>query len=219
MAPTMNTSAAEQSREIDWYFDFISPFVYLQHCRLTRDYPEIRINFYPVIFGALLQKYDHKGPAEIESKRLMTLRYCHWYAKKQGFDFRFPDTHPFRPVSTLRLALAANCEPAAIRRIFEFIWAAGHDPSEENNYPELAGQHGIDDAKAATQHPDVKSRLMENTRRAIDLGAFGVPTIVIGDKLFWGEDVTGMAMDFLDNPALFDAQEYQRLESIPNGLA
>jgi 2-hydroxychromene-2-carboxylate isomerase len=30
--------------------------------------------------------------------------------------------------------------------------------------------------------------LIDNTQAAIDIGAKGVPTIVVGDQAFWGDD-------------------------------
>lgn len=68
---------------IDWYFDFISPFAYLQFYALEHHLsqrPDLKIHFKPVLFAALLKHNSHKGPAEIPSKRLATYRYCQWYA-------------------------------------------------------------------------------------------------------------------------------------------
>ncbi len=61
----------------------------------------------------------------------------------------------------------------------------------------------------------VKDELRDNTERAIDLGLFGVPTILAGGKLFWGCDMTEMAMAHLETPTLFSSGEYQRLEALP----
>lgn len=213
-----NMAKQTENSSIDWYFDFISPFAYFQHYTLINQYPDITINYYPILFGAILQNHGNKGPAEIPSKRIMTYRYCTWQAKNRGIPFKFPEVHPYRPVSVLRLALAAGITRESVSRIFEFIWVEGKDPSSPTNLQDLASQLGIGNLKEAIQQPSVKSQLRENTERASSMEMFGVPTIIIGNKLFWGDDLTEMAMDYLSNPNLFDSEDFQRLETLPNGL-
>lgn len=56
----------------DWYFDFVSPFAYLQLARLERLPPDLEITFRPVLFAGLLEHWRHRGPAEIPAKRVHT---------------------------------------------------------------------------------------------------------------------------------------------------
>lgn len=214
----MGNSQDSKNHEIDWYFDFISPFAYFQHQRLRRDYPHLKINYLPILFGAVLQKYNHKGPAEIPSKRTMTYRYCTWFSKKQGISFEFPNTHPFRPVSVLRLCIAAGADTNVVTSIFEFIWSQGQDPSTEENLFRLANSLGVRDHAEAISQPSVKDKLRENTEKASSLGVFGVPTIAINDQIFWGDDLTEMALEYLEDSALFEDVQYQRLDTLENGF-
>ena len=41
---------------------------------------------------------------------------------------------------------------------------------------------------ATAQDPDVKARLLENTQRSHDRGAFGSPTFFVGNEIFFGKD-------------------------------
>ena len=43
----------------------------------------------------------------------------------------------------------------------------------------------------------MKDALRRNTDEAIARGVFGVPTLAIGDELFWGADATQMAADYV----------------------
>src|SRR6266487_3546889 len=95
----------------DWYFDFISPFSYLQCEQLPTLERSIRIRYRPVLFAALLAAHGHKGPAEIASKRRFTYRFVVWQSAKLGIPLKFPAAHPFNPLSLLRLAIVAECEP------------------------------------------------------------------------------------------------------------
>ena len=85
-------------RAADWYFDFLSPFSYLQLVQFDRLPPDLEITYRPVLFAGLLGHWEHKGPAEIPAKRVHTYRWCHWYAARHGIPFRMPPAHPFNPL-------------------------------------------------------------------------------------------------------------------------
>ena len=110
-----------------WYFDFISPFAYLQ-CERLNQLPEgTHIEYRPVLFAGLLNHWGQLGPAEIPQKRVFTYRHTLWLARKCGIPLRFPVGHPFNPLRFLRLAIAAGCSKQAVTRIFRYIWSAGGD--------------------------------------------------------------------------------------------
>ncbi|HVF64753.1 MAG TPA: 2-hydroxychromene-2-carboxylate isomerase [Casimicrobiaceae bacterium] len=201
----------------DWYFDFISPFAYLQGERLASLAPQIRIRYRPVLFAGLLAANGHKGPAEIASKRVFTYRFVVWQADKLGIPLRFPHEHPFNPLPLLRLAIACDCAPDAVHRIFRFVWRDGRLPDLPIEWAELADDLGIRDAAARIADPDVKNALRANTDEAIGRGVFGVPTLAIDDTLFWGLDATEMARDYVTAGRRFVDPEYERVATLPEG--
>jgi len=97
----------------DWYFDFVSPFSYLQCEQLPSLERSLRVRYRPVLFAGLLKAYEHKGPAEIPAKRRFTYRFVVWQAKRLGIPLKFPAAHPFNPLPLLRLAIVADCDPDA----------------------------------------------------------------------------------------------------------
>ena len=195
----------------DWYFDFISPFAYLQHEILHRLPDDLEIAFKPVVFAGLLNHWGHKGPAEIPGKRLFIFRQCKWWADRNAVPYKLPPAHPFNPIKALRLAVAMGSEAAAVATIFRFIWAEGRDPNED--WPALAERFGMSAGQAdeRVQAPEVKRELIANGEAAIGRGVFGVPTFVIDNEIIWGLDATEMMDDYLDNPALFASAEMQRI--------
>jgi 2-hydroxychromene-2-carboxylate isomerase len=202
---------------VDWYFDFISPFAYLQSEQLGLLGPRVNVRPRPVLFAALLAAAGHKGPAEIPAKRLFTYRYCIWQAKALGIPFKFPPEHPFNPLPLLRLAIACDCAPTVIHHIFRFVWRDGRLPDLPIEWAELVGELGIADAAARIGAPEVKAALRRNTDEAIARGVFGVPTLAIGDALFWGSDATRMAADYLAAGCRWDDPEYARVAELPVG--
>ncbi len=201
--------------DIEWYFDFISPFAYLQHKRLEARVSPDAIVYKPVLFAGLLKHWSSKGPAEIPVKRALTYQYCHWLAKKEGIPFKTPPAHPFNPLPALRLAISQHCRAALISEIFDVIWGKGLDITDPDVWQALIVRLQIPDAEVQIVQPWVKEALKDNTRLAIERGLFGVPTMIVKDKLFWGHDMTEMALDCRTDPQQFASEEYKRLENLP----
>jgi 2-hydroxychromene-2-carboxylate isomerase len=204
----------------DWYFDFISPFSYLQAERLQS--LSVVPNCKPVLFAGLLDHWGQKGPAEIGAKRRFTYRHVVWLAHKHGIPVKFPPAHPFNPLPLLRLVIALGSEFDTALRIFRFVWRDGLLPDSNENLAELAkslGLSGVDKLNELAVMPEAKDRLRKNGDEAIAQGVFGVPTLVIGGELFWGFDATDMVIDFLHSQPLFDEAEMRRAGALPSGAA
>lgn len=204
-------------REIRWYFDFLSPFSYLQSQLMGELPADVRVAYRPVLLAALLDHWGTVGPAEVAPKRLHTYRFCQWWADRNDIPFVLPPAHPFNPLGALRLAVARDCDAATIHSIFDFIWAEGNDPGDLDCWHELGRRLGVEDATRLTQDPAVKQRLREMSDEAAGRGVFGVPTFEIDGELFWGLDATGMVLDYLSDPAIFDTPEMARCARLPVG--
>jgi len=202
---------------VDWYFDFISPFAYLQSERLPSLAGRLRIRYRPVLFAALLDASGQKGPAEIAAKRAFTYKFVVWQARRQGIPLKFPHEHPFNPLRLLRLAIACDCRPDAVQRIFRFVWRDGRLPDLPIEWAELAHDLGLPDADARIATSEVKDALRRNTEEAVSRGVFGVPTLAIGPELFWGVDATEMALDYVAAGCRYDDPEYARVSALPEG--
>ena len=204
-------------RQANWYFDFISPYSYFGLFELERLAADVRIDYRPVLFAGLLNHWGQRGPAEIPGKRTWTYRWCTWYAAQRGIPFKLPAAHPFNPLGYLRLAIAANCEPAAIRTIFERLWTTGADATDARVLEELAATLGI--ARERLAEPRVKESLRTNTDAAIADGVFGVPTLVVDGEGFWGADATDFALAYLRDRSVLDNAEMKRVSALPVGAS
>lgn len=203
----------------DWYFDFISPFAYLQWTQRARFAGAIELRPTPLLFAGILGHWNHKGPAEIGPKRRFTYRQVVWLAHRLAVPLRFPPAHPFNPLRALRLCIALDNDPAAIDAIFRAIWAEGGDLNRDDDWRALTSSLGVTDADALIAADTVKQALRDNTEQAIARGVFGVPTLAIGEELFWGLDAGDMALDYAADPARFDRDpELQRIDKLPEGV-
>jgi 2-hydroxychromene-2-carboxylate isomerase len=198
---------------LHWYFDVISPFAYLQWPKLKALAARREVVLVPVLLAAVLAARGQKGPAEIPGKREFTYRHVLWQAREAGVPLRFPPAHPFNPVTALRLCIAGGCTVAVVDAVFEWIWVQGKAGDSSEALQPLLQQLGI--GADAVADPTVKNALRANTDAALAAGVFGVPTLQVGDALFWGNDAHGFALAVLDDPALLDDPQMRRIASLP----
>lgn len=73
---------------------------------------------------------------------------------------------------------------------FRDAFTEGRDLSIAANVLQSAERAGLDpgSVEAATQDPAIKQELRAATDSAHARGVFGVPTVAVGDELFWGDD-------------------------------
>jgi 2-hydroxychromene-2-carboxylate isomerase len=203
------------ARSVDWYFDFVSPFSYIALHRL--DEFSQKIIYRPVLFAGLLNHWGQKGPAEIPAKRRWTYRWCTWWAKELGIPFRFPAEHPFNPLSHLRLALACDSKPTAVKRIFDSLWMSGANATDPAAFQALCRELNVDSARLGAE--DVKAALRRNTEEAAARGVFGVPSFVVDEEVFWGADAVDFVKAFLKDEIVLRNDEMRRVDSLPVGAA
>ena len=204
--------------QAQWYFDFVSPYAYLQFKRLNEVPPSLDYEMVPILFAGLLKHWEHKGPAEIEPKRIDTYRHCQWLAEDLGIPFRLPQAHPFNPLPYLRLCISLGSSPEVIDSIFSYIWTESPPVHSEAGFEEIARRLEIDDLKAFLQTPETKKQLRGNTERAIKAGIYGVPTFVVGTERFWGLDQMGMLAQWLAKPDELAHIATANLSELPTGL-
>jgi 2-hydroxychromene-2-carboxylate isomerase len=200
------------------YFDVISPFVYLMLEQMDRLPDDLSVEYRPILLAGLLDHFDHKGPAEIPSKRVFTYRKVLLEAHKLGVPLRFPPAHPFNPLPLLRLALLVGDDLERIRSITRRVWADGVVPATAEELDELGDAVGVADASRAIRQDEVKQRLRRNFEEAMGDGVFGVPTMVVEGQLFWGADSIDMLTAFLADPDLFERGEMARISDLPVGV-
>jgi len=216
------STALLPAAEIDWYFDFISPYSYLAFealpVALAAIEPAPAVRYRPVLFAGLLNHWGHKGPAEVPPKRRFTYEHVAWLADRHGIAMRAPRQHPFNPLPLLRAAIAAGNQRDAIGKLFRFVWRDGALP-DEPAFAQLLADLRI--APAALDAPEVKSALRANGEAAIAAGVFGVPTAVArtarGVRAIWGFDALPMLVDWLRDAPVFSSDEMRRAADLPMG--
>ena len=181
-------------------FDFGSPNAFLSHEAIPaiEQRTNVKFEYVPILLGGIFKATNNKSPAETlagvknkpEFNALETQRFV------RRFNVKPYTMNPFFPVNTLNLmraAVAAQFEGVFERYVdaaFHHMWA---EPKKMDD-PEVAmkafSASGLDAAKlfARAQEADVKARLIENTQKAVERGAFGSPTFFVGKEIFFGKE-------------------------------
>ena len=68
---------------------------------------------------------------------------------------------------------------------------------------------------AAKVVDEIKAKLRANNDRAVEMGVFGVPTFVVNEQIFWGEDNLPMVLYVARSPNWMDAAEVKRISTLP----
>jgi 2-hydroxychromene-2-carboxylate isomerase len=190
-------------KRLVFYFDVISPFAYLAFERLPQvlEACSYEVLYRPVLFAGMLQHWGNVGPAEIEPKRVWTFRHCQWLAAQHGITLNTPTQHPFNPLALQRLAVACGPNRRVVEALFHHVWRGGGDPNDAQRLADLTSQ------LAPARDPnssEVKDELRAHTDAALAAGVFGVPTIELEGRPFWGLDALPMVRDALLRGAWFD---------------
>lgn len=182
-------------RTVDFYFDPVSPYVWLSATQVPRVEKTfgVKFRFVPVLFAGLLEASGQKGPAETPAKRIYTIRDALRWATQYGRCMQGPPAHPFVPLASLRVCAAIDDDAQRARvatAICISTWEKGLDITRTDTLTDVLKACKVDAAAtlARAETQEIKDRLRANTAQAVERGVFGVPTFTIDDQLFWGND-------------------------------
>jgi 2-hydroxychromene-2-carboxylate isomerase len=216
----MSENAGDQDiTTVDWYFDLVSPFAFLQLNALDRLPKGLKIVPKPVLLGVILRHWGQLGPAEISPKRLHTYRLAQWIASERGLSFTMPERHPFNPLKALRMLAALGPDLQTVRRAFDFVFVEGRAPDTDEAIEDFGRYLMVSGAAIELAgEQSAKDKLRQLTDEAIGRGVFGVPTFHLDGELFWGDDATGMLAAYLNDRSLFRKGEMARIATLPVGI-
>ena len=201
----------------NFYYDIISPYVYF-FLKLRKPLEAlVDLKPIPIFFPGLLRMQNNRGPAEIPEKRIHTYTFCVWKAQQLGIPFQFPRRHPFASAAAQRLLLQEGADFAMIDKAFDFVWGQGGDP--ETQWSEFCLALGLPVTTAKPNTAGIKQALIANTEGANHAGIFGVPSVKVNDRVFWGSDAIPWILDFLERPTMFADAAYQAAIHAENPLS
>ena len=188
-------------KSIDFYFDFISPYSYLAHKKIEKLKEKIDINFIykPVLVGGLHNLQGITAPAFIKPKLKHMLSDCDLIAKKNKSNFIWNSKFPINSLNIMRGYVFINNEykDLYLDVIFNAYWKDNLDTSNEEILKPILEKCKInlDEFFDGIKDSKIKDKLKDITQEAHDNEIFGAPTLVVNNKIFWGQDRLEFALD------------------------
>jgi 2-hydroxychromene-2-carboxylate isomerase len=175
-----------------FYFDLGSPYAWLSAERIHEVLPVPAV-WQPILLGGIWQQTGGGSWAQTE-KRDEGMREIEERADRYGLlPVKWPDTWPNNGLYAMRAATFAQQTGRTVAfalAAFRQAFAGGKDLSEVDNV--------LIAAAACELHPNAvlkgiemqstKDRLRAATQEAYDRGVRGVPSVAVGDEIFWGDD-------------------------------
>jgi 2-hydroxychromene-2-carboxylate isomerase len=176
------------------YFDVGSPYSFLaveRAARVLGELPRLR----PVLLGGLF-KLGGRTSWGVGDPALREAGMLEVESRAMAYDLpaiRWPKPWPGDYLTAMRVAVWADGEGAGAAYAFAAgrrAFLSGCDLSRPEEVAAAARDAGLDGeaALAAAGDPEIKLALREATEAAFARGVRGVPTVAVGDRLFWGDD-------------------------------
>jgi 2-hydroxychromene-2-carboxylate isomerase len=179
-----------------FFYDLGSPYAYLAAERVNALFAEIRgepPEWQPILLGGLFKRFGRDSWARGEG-RDQGMREVERRASAYGLPpINWPEPFPGNTLLAMRAATYAkeigrgvSFSLAAFRQAF----AAGRDLTERDNVllAAAAAEMHPRAVLSAIERDSVKRALREATELAGDLGVRGVPSVAVGEQIFWGDD-------------------------------
>ena len=180
-----------------FYFDLGSPYAYLAAERISGLFSEAELEqpeWRPILLGGLFRRFGRdswaNGPGRAEGMAEVERR-----ASSYGLPpVRWPNPWPGNTLLAMRAATFAKQTGRTVSfalAAFRQAFAAGLDLSEADGVLIAAAACELHPRALlkATETAAVKEELKAATEAAGDLGVRGVPSLLVGDQVFWGDDL------------------------------
>ncbi len=174
-----------------FFFGAMSPYSWLAAERIDRVIPDAE--WRPVFAGGVF-KASRRSSWGLDERRAAGLAECEARAQQRGLGaIRWPDRWPTVDVRVARAVLVAR-EAGALKpfalAVMRLAFREGWDLEDPAAIAQGAQRVGLDPTalERAIETPEVKQALRDETDEAVAKGVFGVPTVLVDNDLFWGDD-------------------------------
>ena len=196
------------TKTIELIFDFVSPNAYLvwQPLRALAARQGAQLIITPAFLGGMHKLTGNAPPfirdAEVKGKNAYARLEMQRFIDKHGLHrFKMNPAFPFNSVTLLRMlvSLEGDDQIRLIEALNPAIWEQGLDVTDAAAVAAVLTQAGFDAAAlvARTQDGAIKQALIDNTEKAVERGAFGIPTFFIGTEMFFGKERLGQIEEML----------------------
>ena len=185
------------TKSVEFFFDFGSPASYLAWTQLPAlcAASGATLIYRPMLLGGVFQATGNASPVAVPAKGRYMLTDLARFAARYGVPLRFNPHFPINTLALMRGAVGLQLrEPQRfadyVAAMFRAMWVEGRNLGDPAIAGEALAQAGFDPQAVLALAADtaVKDALKANTEEAVRRGAFGAPTMFVGDQMYFGQD-------------------------------
>ncbi len=195
--------------QLDFIFDVASPNAYLAYRALpgVLERTGASLTVVPCLLGGIFKATGNQAPmlafASIKNKLAYEQLEFRRFVQRHGLSaFTFNPHFPVNTLLIMRGAIVAEEDGRLddyVEALLHHMWEAPKKMDDPDVAAAALSDSGFDGPAllARTQEPEIKAKLAANTARAVERGAFGVPTFFVGDAMFFGKERLGQVEEEL----------------------
>lgn len=188
-----------EATDVVFYFDLGSPYAYLTAERISGLFAEAELpqpEWQPVLLGGLFKRFGRDSWAARGDEELRRQGMAEVERRASAYGLPpivWPDPWPGNMLFAMRTAIFAKRAGRTVSfalAAFRQAFAGGRDLSVPDNVLIAAAACELH-PRAITSGVEtraVKQALIDATTDAGDRGVIGVPSLRVGDEVFWGDD-------------------------------
>lgn len=192
---------AQEGSTIVFYFDFLSPFAYLARYRLVEIAHQYgsRIDYRPIDLAQAKHAIGNTGPTnrELPVKLAYLMKDFQRWAARYGAPFSLVKNHNSRLLNLGTFYAQQKGQTGDyVELSFRYTWGKGGAPDDSQLHRSIASELGWNEQAFLffIASKEAEEKYEKNNCEAIERGVFGVPTMCVGDEMWWGND----RLDFLE---------------------
>ena len=181
-------------KSIEFYFDYGSPTAYLAWTQLTKpEQNNLKVNYCPVLLGGIFKATDNKPPGLVVPKAKWMMKDVKMYADSYNVKFKMNEAFPVNTLYLMRGAIYAKNNGLLEKyneTMFNAMWVDNVNLNDPQNIITTLEENNFESKKFldASENHEIKEELKKVTSIAVEKGIFGVPSFILDDTLFFGQD-------------------------------
>ncbi|MBO3276178.1 2-hydroxychromene-2-carboxylate isomerase [Pseudomonas schmalbachii] len=185
------------NKSVEFFFDFGSPTSYLAYTQLPKICAETGADliYRPILLGGIFQVTGNASPIQIPAKGRYMLLDMQRFAERYGVPLKMNPAFPINTLLLMRGAVAVQLRQPQrfadyVQAVYHAMWVEPCNLGDPAVLGATLAAAGFDPQEllALTGEQEIKDALKANTEEAVKRGAFGAPTMFVGERMFFGQD-------------------------------
>ena len=187
--------------QLEFFYDLSSPWTYLafNNVQPVLKQTGASVTWRPFLVGGVFNTVNpgvYEARAKpMDPKVVHNFRWLHEWARLADLPLTFPtEHHPVKSVLAMRVCCALETDQLSLeqfsRAAFDAYFARGENIDSPDVLIAIANSCGLTGSEliGMTAEQAIKDQLRANTEEAVARGAYGSPTLFVGDTLYFGND-------------------------------